>query len=124
MKPKNFRLFHLRTEGTKPVDYHYHEFCKLLLLVSGRGAYVVDGQRYLLQPGDAVLVGSRCLHKPEMESGCVYERIILYISPEFLRRQSAPNCQLEEIFSGKRGHILRLEEQGRRQLFRFAARLE
>ena len=52
---ENFRLFHLRSAQGTQVDYHYHEFCKLLLLVSGQGAYVVDGQRYRLQPGDAVL---------------------------------------------------------------------
>ena len=56
---ENFRLFHLRSEQHAAVDFHYHEFCKLLLLVSGRGSYVVDGQRYLLQPGDGVLIGSR-----------------------------------------------------------------
>ena len=54
---ENFRLFHLNTDSETKVDFHYHEFCKLLLLVSGRGSYVVDGQRYLLQPGDAVLIG-------------------------------------------------------------------
>ena len=39
---ENFRLFHLRSEGGVKVDYHYHDFCKLLLLVSGSGSYVVE----------------------------------------------------------------------------------
>ena len=45
---ENFRLFHLRSERGSTEDYHYHEFCKLLLLVKGQGSYYVDGQRYLL----------------------------------------------------------------------------
>ena len=49
---ENFRLFHLQSPGGTNVEYHYHEFCKLLLLISGRGGYVVDGQRYILQPGE------------------------------------------------------------------------
>lgn len=54
---EDFRLFHLRdSRGTK-VDSHYHEFCKLLMLISGSGGYVVEGRRYLLQPGDLVLIG-------------------------------------------------------------------
>ena len=117
---ENFRLFHLRTQGDSPVNYHYHEFCKLVLLVSGTGSYTVEGQRYLLQPGDAVIVGSRTVHKPEIESGCVYERIIIYISPEYLKMQSTAECDLTEVFSGQRGHVLR----GCRRLFALAEELE
>ncbi len=121
---ENFRLFHLRSQAEEKVDYHYHEFCKLLLLVSGKGNYVVDGQRYLLQPGDVVLVGSRSVHCPEMESGTAYERVILYISPEFLQQQSGPDGDLYSCFSGEFGHVLRLKEKERMQLFGQLSRLE
>jgi len=121
---ENFRLFHLRTEQETKINYHYHEFCKLVLLVSGKGWYTVDGQRYLLQPGDAILVGSRCIHKPEIEPGCVYERIIIYIAPEFLEKASSEDCCLKDIFSGQQGHVLRLKESSSRRLFGFAAELE
>ena len=57
---ENFRLFHLRTAGGGQVDYHYHEFCKMLLLISGSGGYAIDGERYLLQPGDIVLFSPAC----------------------------------------------------------------
>ncbi len=121
---EDFRLFHLRTDsGTRP-EFHYHEFCKVLLLVSGSGGYAVDGQRYALQPGDTVLIGSHSVHRPEFEPGIPYERIILYISPEFLRRESTPECDLGACFSGERGHVLRLEEPERRRLFDLAAALE
>ena len=70
---ENFRLFHLHTPQSPRVDYHYHEFCKIVFLISGRGSYVVDSQRYLLQPGDTVLVGSRSVHCPEIDSSCEYE---------------------------------------------------
>ena len=117
---ENFRLFHLRTQGDTPVNYHYHEFCKLVLLVSGTGSYTVGSQRYLLQPGDAVLVGSRTVHRPEIDSGCVYERIIIYISPEYLKMQSTADCDLLEVFSGQRGHVIR----DCKRLFSLAAELE
>ena len=117
---ENFRLFHLRTQGDSSVNYHYHEFCKLVLLVSGSGSYTVDGQRYLLQPGDAVLVGSRVVHRPEIDPDSVYERIIIYISPDYLKMQSVPECDLLEVFSGQNGHVLR----GDRKLFSLASELE
>lgn len=117
----DFKLFHLRdTQGTKP-DYHYHEFYKILFLVSGSGSYVVDGKRYLLQPGDIVLVGRGCIHRPEFEGSTPYERYILYISPDFLIRCSDADCNLKECFSN---HVLRLEESLRKELFNTATALE
>lgn len=121
---ENFRLFHLRSQQGTKVEYHYHEFCKLLLLVSGSGSYVVDGQRYLLRPGDVVLIGSRSVHRPELESGVPYERIIIYISPDFLQQESSPDCDLLDIFSGKRGHVLRTKETEYKKIFSLAASLE
>ena len=121
---ENFGLFHLSSQTGTKVDFHYHEFCKLLLLVSGRGGYVVDGQRYLLQPGDVVLIGSRSAHRPELEEDSPYERIIIYISPEFLQSASTADCDLLELFSGSHGHVLRLKENERKRVFAMAAALE
>lgn len=120
---ENFRLFHLRSEGGMKVDYHYHDFCKLLLLVSGSGSYVVDGRRYMLRSGDVIRIGSRSVHCPDLENGA-YERIIIYISPEFLHRESDEGCDLRELFDVQQGHVLRLREQERRKIFAMAAELE
>ena len=121
---ENFRLFHLHSPGGTSVEFHYHEFCKLLLLVSGRGGYVVDGQRYLLQPGDVILIDSRSPHRPELEPDSAYERIIIYISPEFLQQSSTTGCDLLGLFSGKNGHVLRLRENERKKVFALAGALE
>lgn len=121
---EDFRLFHLHSTGGAKVDYHYHEFCKILLLVSGQGSYVVDGNRYLLSAGDIVLIGSRSVHKPEFLDSAVYERIILYVSPEYLQKMSTDDSNLLSIFSGSRGHVLRLKEQRRKAVFSLAERLE
>ena len=104
----DFRLFHLKDREGTNIDYHYHEFCKLLMLRSGSGGYTVDGQRYSLDTGDIVLIDRHCVHRPEFEHGSLYERVIIYISPEFLQQQSTSECNLEEIFSGTNGHVLHL----------------
>lgn len=119
-----FRLFHLHSQGGAKVDYHYHEFCKILLLVSGEGSYFVDGSRYLLAPGDIVLIGSRSVHKPELAESAAYERIIIYVSPEYLQKMSSADCDLLSLFSGNRGHVLRLKEHRRKTVFSLASKLE
>ena len=107
---EDFRLFHLRDDRGTQVSYHYHEFCKLVFLLSGSGAYVVEGRRYLLKSGDIVFVGSQTVHKPEFPSGAAYERIIIYIDPAFLHAFGTEDCHPEDCFSGKGGHVLRPSE--------------
>ena len=121
---ENFRLFHLQSPGGAEVEYHYHEFCKLLLLISGQGGYMVDSQRYLLQPGDVVLIGSRSVHRPELAGDSPYERVIIYMDPGFLQRFSTSDCDLLGLFSGSKGHVLRLKESQRKKVFSLAAALE
>ncbi len=106
------------------MEYHYHAFCKILLLIQGSGGYYVDGQRYLLRSGDIVLLDAHSIHRPELDGDTPYERIILYISPEYLQRQSTADCNLQTVFSGEKGHVLRLPEESRQRIFRMAATLE
>lgn len=113
---EDFRLFHLKDAGETKVDYHYHEFYKLLFFLSGKGSYFVEGKRYVLAPGDVVLIGSHCVHRPEFEPGLPCERIILYISPEFLERESSGGCRLEDCFSKEYDHVLRPNEKLRQKL--------
>ena len=121
---EDYRLFHLRSDGGTRPEFHYHEFCKILMLISGSGGYTVDGRRYALQSGDIVLVDSHTVHRPEFEPGAAYERMILYISPEFLHRSAVPGCDLTDCFRGAGGHVLRPGEAERKKLFSLAAALE
>ena len=121
---EDFRLFHLRDSQGTTVDYHYHEFCKLLILISGSGSYAVEGKRYLLKAGDVVLVNSQSIHKPEFEPGQPYERIILYITPAFLQRESVGSCCLSDCFSNENGPVLRLPERQWKKLQGMAEELE
>lgn len=121
---EDFRLFHLKDDRGTNLEYHYHEFYKLLFLLAGSGGYGVEGRHYRLAPGDIVLVGRRCVHKPRFEPGISYERVILYISPEVLEQNSTREYRLEDIFSGKRGHVLRPTDEFRRRMLNLTAQLE
>jgi AraC-like DNA-binding protein len=114
---EDFRLFHLKDQGETKVDYHYHEFYKLLFFISGSGEYVVEGKRYSLLPGDIVLIGTHCVHRPEFSPDIPCERMILYISPEFLHRESSVTCDLTECFSKEYDHVLRPTDPIRKSLF-------
>lgn len=94
---EDFRLFHLRGAMEESVDWHYHTFHKIIEFLGGESGYGVEGKQYLLQPGDLVLVPQGCIHRPEAEPNAPYERRILYLSPEFLRRAGG-GCDLAACF--------------------------
>ena len=121
---EDFRLFHLKDDRGATVGFHYHEFHKLVFLLSGSGSYNVEGRHYQLISGDIVLVGRRSVHKPHFEPGIVYERVILYLSPELLRIGSTADYNLEELFSGESGHVLRPGDAFRRKMLSLTALLE
>ena len=76
----DYRLFHLTDNGPRDFDPHYHDFCKILVLVSGSVDYSVEGRTYEPEPGDLVLVNRGEIHCPHVKDGQPYERVILYLS--------------------------------------------
>lgn len=95
---EDYRLFHLRDRQKLTLDYHYHEFDKLVLQLSGRVTYHIEGRSYPLQPMDVLLVSRDLIHLPVIDPDEVYERMVLWISRDFLSRFSAPDADLADCF--------------------------
>lgn len=96
---EDYRLFHLRDSRALKLDYHYHEFDKLVLQLGGRAAYHIEGRRYPLQPMDVLLVSRGVIHLPAVDPGEVYERMVLWISRDFLSRFSGEGADLAACFT-------------------------
>lgn len=94
----DFRLFHLKDNVEREYKYHYHDFDKILFFISGKVNYVIEGKSYELKPYDIVLVNRQEIHKPEVDFSVPYERYILYLSPEFLERESGGEDSLRTCF--------------------------
>lgn len=95
---EDYRLFHLRDNREVSLDYHYHEFDKIVLQLSGRVAYNIEGKRYLLQPMDILLVSRNLIHLPVIDTSEVYERMVLWINRDFLARYSGEGADLASCF--------------------------
>ena len=118
---EKFRLFHLRDRtDLGEIDYHYHNFHKLLLFQSGQVRYVIEGRRYPLAAGDLVLVPRGCVHRPEAAGQSPYSRYVLYLDGDYLRHpEESPldRCFTEAEAAGS--YILRPgPEQGIMERFR------
>lgn len=80
---QDFKMFHLTDRGRQDYTFHYHDFHKLLLFLGGNVTYHVEGRSYALKPYDLVFVGAGEVHCPSVSEDADYERIIIYISPEY-----------------------------------------
>lgn len=76
---EQFRLFHLKDQTRKEFSYHYHDFHKVVIFISGKAAYHIEGKAYQLKPWDILLVNRHAIHRPEIDLSVPYERFILWI---------------------------------------------
>ena len=76
---EQFRLFHLKDQTRKEFSYHYHDFHKVVIFISGKAAYHIEGKAYQLKPWDILLVNRHAIHRPEIDHSVPYERFILWI---------------------------------------------
>ena len=76
---EQFRLFLLKDQTRKEFSYHYHDFHKVVIFISGKAAYHIEGKAYQLKPWDILLVNRHAIHRPEIDPSVPYERFILWI---------------------------------------------
>ncbi len=87
---QDFKFFHIKNKENLDVPFHYHDFDKLILILGGNVRYVIEGREYELLPFDFVLVNRFAIHRPivEIKESDAYDRIILYLSHDFLNQYS------------------------------------
>ena len=76
---REFRLFHIKDQTKKDFSFHYHDFHKVVIFLSGNVTYHIEGKAYHLKPWDILLVNRHAIHKPEIDTSVPYERFILWI---------------------------------------------
>jgi len=120
---EDFRLFHLKDRRAQELDFHYHEFDKIVFQMGGRVVYHIEGKSYFLKPYDILLVGRNMIHKPVIDPAEPYERMVLWLGSDYLANRSREGCDLSTCFSltEERGvHLLRPKGEDRiryRELF-------
>lgn len=124
---EDFRLFHLKDSRAQKLDYHYHEFDKLILLLGGGVSYVVEGVTYFLKPWDLLLVPRNLIHRPVIDPAAPYERIVVWLGRQWMERRSDPGEPLDTCFALARErnfHLLRFDGEGRLRYMQLIRQLE
>jgi AraC-like DNA-binding protein len=123
----DFRIFHNIDDKKKEFDFHYHDFNKIMIFLRGNINYSIEGRNYLLKPYDIVLVNAGEIHKPSFLEESTYERVIIYVSPEFIRSYKEKDYDLNYCFErAKKEHsnVLRIHSMDKSKLYQVCLELE
>ena len=113
---ENYHYFHLRDTAGQERDFHFHDFDKIVLLISGGVDYAVEDKVYRLRPWDVLLVRHHMIHKALIDKSEPYERIIIYLDRKYFDRVM-PEAGLLDCFerAGKTGCHLLAPDAGQRE---------
>ena len=124
---QDFKMFHLLDNKKREFDYHYHEFNKIVIFIKGDVTYCIEGKSYDLQPYDMVLVNAGEVHRPIVGSNSAYERMIIYISPDFLQSYKQDTYDLGFCFTKsmqEKSNVLRMPSMKSSKLYQVCRELE
>ncbi|WP_297133303.1 AraC family transcriptional regulator [Terrisporobacter sp.] len=79
----DFKIFHIRDKKDITFEYHHHDFNKIIIFIEGDVNYFIEGKSYKLKPWDILFVNNNEIHKPEVNPNVFYERIVIWINPNF-----------------------------------------
>lgn len=110
--------FYLTDHRVMEFNYHYHTFHKCIIVIKGDLDYTVEGRDYRLRGNDILWILPHEAHRLFVRDTTVYERVVIYVAPEFLellnRELVDELYQTSESFS----RHLRFEEQYHQEMVR------
>ena len=107
----DYEIYHLKDKRNQEFEFHYHDFNKIVVFLSGKVTYHIEGKAYKLKPWDILLISSSEIHRPAIDPEETYERIILWVNSSFLNKHKVEDNDLQDCFkldSQKRVNLIRL----------------
>lgn len=111
---EDFIFFHLKEKKQIEFEFHYHDFNKIVIFISGKVTYLIEGKAYELKPWDILFVSSNEVHKPLIDPEETYERIVIWINSKFLEKHNTEGNNLMtcfELASSQKCSLLRLSPE-------------
>lgn len=94
----NFKIFHIKDKKDIKFEYHHHDFSKIVILIDGDLTYYIEGKAYILKPWDILFVNKNEIHKPVVNPDKYYERIVIWLNPDFMAKYAQGNNDLLKCF--------------------------
>ncbi len=101
---RTFSIAHLYKEE-KAMDMHIHDCYELYYSISGGKQFLIDNRFYSISPGDLFIINQYESHKLTQIDNLVHERIVLSIHPDYVKRLSTEETDLDYCFTHRDGHF-------------------
>lgn len=99
-RTRTFSVAHLYKEE-KAMEMHIHDCYELYYSISGGRQFLIDNRFYSIAPGDLFIINQYESHKLTQIDSCVHERIVLSIHPDFVKRLSTAQTNLDHCFTSR-----------------------
>ncbi len=95
-----FAIAHLYQEE-ETMDMHIHDCYEMYYSISGGKQFLIDNKFYAITPGDIFIINQYESHKITQLDKMIHERIVLSIHPDYTKRLSSQETDLDACFSGR-----------------------
>lgn len=122
---KTFAIAHLYSDE-KPMSMHIHDSYEIYFSISGGKQFLIDNRFYDISPGDVFFINQFESHYLTQIDQQVHERIVLSIYPDFLKRLSSPETDLDFCFQERQTlspHRVHLSEEEQKRFIYYIHRL-
>lgn len=99
-RTKTFSVAHLYKEE-KAMEMHIHDCYELYYSISGGKQFLIDNRFYSIAPGDLFIINQYESHKLTQIDNSVHERIVLSVHPDYVKRLSTGETDLNYCFSNR-----------------------
>lgn len=124
-RTKTFAIAHLYKEE-KAMDMHIHDCYELYYSISGGKQFLIDNRFYSIAPGDLFIINQYESHKLTQIDNHIHERIVLSIYPDYVKRISTVDTNLDYCFSNRDAgfqHKVSLDKAGQSRFLYYISKM-
>lgn len=110
----------------KTMSIHIHDCYEVYFSISGGRQFLIDNRVYEFEPGDIFFINQFESHYLAKIDQMTHERVVLSIHPEYLKKLSTPQTDLNYCFTHREapfGHRVSLTEEERKRFMYFIHKL-
>ena len=125
LESQTFAIAHLYNDE-KTMDIHIHDCYEIYYSISGGKQYLIDNRFYDFSPGDVFFINQYESHHISKTDSVTHERIVLSIYPDYLKRCSTDQTDLNYCFSCRDttfGHKLSLSHKEQKRFLYYIYKL-
>lgn len=109
---EDFKVFYIKDCNGVDIEYHHHDFYKIVIFISGDVQYIIEGKTYNPKPWDILLISKNELHKCIVNIEVPYERMVIWLKND-IESRNPYFTDMTKCFNNnqkKNTHLLRLKE--------------